>query len=181
MNAGVGGGGEIYKKIVFIWIAKYYLWEEQDQGRNGAVWPSAKRSATSWFVLARQQQSVRDKWLFLSLQYCGTTSQELWPAWGTPLKEQLWQTEWVQLWSQMIRRQKYVAYDMTLKELGLLSLDKKRGRGDHIAICSYLMGEHRKDGVRLFSEGHNKVRSNRYIFRCGKLREFLGKMLSVRG
>ena len=72
-----------------------------------------------------------------------------------------------------------MAYDASLKELGLLSLEKRRGRGDHIAICSYLVGECRKGGVRLFSEVHNKVRGKGYIFQYGKLQQILGKKLPV--
>jgi len=62
-----------------------------------------------------------------------------------------------------------VGYDERLKELGLFSLEKRRGRGDHIAICSYLMGQCRKNGFRLFSEVHKRVRGNGYTLQYGKL------------
>lgn len=43
-------------------------------------------------------------------------------------------------------------YEKRLRQLALLSLQKRWLRGDFIAVCNYLIRRQREDGVKLFSE-----------------------------
>lgn len=99
----------------------------------------------SLFELARWQLAAVGRWLFSSFQFCGTTSGGLCPSQGIPLQETL-----TLLASSVrkIRWQKHMAYSVRLKDLDLISLEKRRGRKGH--SCNYLMGEWSKDGGRLF-------------------------------
>jgi len=53
--------------------------------------------------------------------------------------------------TKMIRGLKYLSYEDRLRELGLVSLEKRRPWGDLTAAFQYLKGAYRKDGEGLFT------------------------------
>jgi len=53
--------------------------------------------------------------------------------------------------TKMIRGLEYLSYEHRLREMGLLSLEKRRLEGDIRAAFQYLKGAYRKDGEGLFT------------------------------
>ena len=52
-------------------------------------------------------------------------------------------------------------YEDRLRELGMCSLEKRRVRGDMIAVFDYLKGRHVEEGASLFTEVlETRTRSN---------------------
>jgi len=71
----------------------------------------------------------------------------------------------------MIRGLEHLSYEERLRQLGLLSLEKRRLWGDLVAALKYLKGAYRKDGDNLISKAcSDRTRSNGFKLREGRLR-----------
>ena len=72
--------------------------------------------------------------------------------WGLQYKENMDLLERVQRRAtKLIRGLEHLSYEDRLRDLGLFSLEKRRLRGDLIAVFQYLKGAYRKDGEGLFT------------------------------
>ena len=111
----------------------------------------------------------------LHLEYCVQ-------AWGLQYKKDAELLEQVQRRAiKMIRGLEHLSYEKRLRELGLLSLEKRRLRGDFIVACQYLMGSYKQDGEWRFTRvGSDRTSGSGFKLRQGSLCLILGRSFSHR-
>ena len=82
----------------------------------------------------------------------------------------------------MIRVLEQLSCEERLREMGLLSLGKRRLQGDLIVTFQYLKGAHKQEGEQPFTRvDSDRARGNGLKLRRGDLGWILGRSFSPRG
>ncbi|PKU40067.1 hypothetical protein llap_9630 [Limosa lapponica baueri] len=77
---------------------------------------------------------------------------------------------------KMIRGLEHHLYEDRLKELGLLSLEKRKLQGHLIAAFQYLKGAYRRDGEGLFiRDCSDRIKGNSFKLKDGRFRSDIRK------
>ena len=80
--------------------------------------------------------------------------------------------------TKMIREMEHLSYEERLRELGLLSLEKRRVQGDLIVVFQYLKGACKKNGDRLFNRAcGNRTRGSGFKLKEARFRLDIRKKL----